>query len=266
MNYLLWGSLSPPLVRQPYHLAGGAGPPGADRRLPQGAPVGSEALERWVTEPADGRDRRTTPPRVAAQGRPDRRHRRRAARPAGGRGAGGAPPLAGGGGHRDRRGRAGHPRGRRLRHPRSRRGADLPDDRQRPPRLRRRRAAAAPVRRVGRPSRKKPGGRVSAAVPCQGQSVTGFCHVNAGRRGDRLTENGWLRGLTTVRERTVVRASRPPMITSSYTWPAPAVTWKTSPSRVPLGGRCTPVVQSSRHLGGDVTIELGDGLLPLLWR
>src|SRR3954464_8867168 len=78
MNYLLWGSLSPPPVRQPYHLAGGAGPPGADRRLPQGAPVGSEALERWVTEPADGRDRRTTPPRVAAQGRPDRRHRRRA--------------------------------------------------------------------------------------------------------------------------------------------------------------------------------------------
>src|SRR3954453_328108 len=55
MNYLLWGSLSPPLVRQHYHLAGGSGPPGADRRLPQGAPVGSEALERWVTEPADGR-------------------------------------------------------------------------------------------------------------------------------------------------------------------------------------------------------------------
>src|SRR3954470_963887 len=54
MSYLLWGSLSPPPVRQPYHLAGGAGPPGADRRLPQGAPVGSEALERWGTERADG--------------------------------------------------------------------------------------------------------------------------------------------------------------------------------------------------------------------
>src|SRR3954451_6554640 len=171
MNYLLWGSLSPPPVRQPYHLAGGAGPPGADRRLPQGAPVGSEALERWVTEPADGRDRRTTPPRVAAQGRPDRRHRRRAARPAGGRGAGGAPPLAGGGGHRDRRGRAGHPRDRRARHPRARRGADLPDDRQRPPRPRRRGAARAPVRRVGRPSRKTAPEDFPAPRPAEGNQL-----------------------------------------------------------------------------------------------
>ena len=96
------------------------------------------------------RGSRRAPPRAACQAHPDRRHRRRAARPAARRDAGGAPPLARGGGHRDRDRRPGHPRGGRRRHSRARRSADHADDRQRPPRSRRRglRTAAAPGRRA----------------------------------------------------------------------------------------------------------------------